>query len=203
MKVQGKVGKQTLANGAESDLRLNKSGSTVVAQGKSPYSEGVLAGDIYIGANLGGTVVTTQAGLSATTPALTLYNPVNSGVNLVLINVSIGINASPAAATRFMLAYNLASAAAPSATTLANVTNALVGTAKGPIGQCYRICTLAAAPLALRYLGGTVGASSTSAFQLMDDIDGQIILAPGVALSVQCSSAADITASFTWEEEAF
>ncbi|MEK6861618.1 MAG: hypothetical protein AABY07_06625, partial [Nanoarchaeota archaeon] len=141
-----------------------------------------------------------QAGLSATTPALALHNPVGSGVYLSLLTVTIDITASPAAAAGLMLAYNLKSAAAPTATTLAQVTNAILDLGKLPIGQCYRISTLAAAPLAIRYLGGSIGASAISGIQLIDNIDGSIIISPGVVGSIQTTSAASIIASFTWEE---
>jgi len=200
MKMQGKVGRQSLSNGAEADLRLTKTGAIVTAQGHASYTQAVQDGNVYIGANLGGTSVTTQAGLSATTPALTLYNPVGSGVNLVLMTVTIDITTSPAAAAGLMLAYNLASAAAPTATTLANVTSALVGKGNLPIGQCYRIATLAAAPLACRFIGGSTGANGISGVQLIDKVDGGLHLEPGVALSVQATSATAILASFTWEE---
>src|SRR3990167_7493306 len=188
MKVQGKVGQQILSNGSESDLRMSKNGSLVVMQGGGKYNESVVAGSVYIGANLGGTPVTTQAGLSATTPALTLYNPVGSGVNLILMSVTVDITTSPAAAAGLMLAYNLASAAAPATTTLANVTNALIGTSKQPAGQCYRIATLATAPLACRFIGGTTGAAAISGVQLVDRVEGEIIIGPGVAVSIQSTS---------------
>lgn len=201
MKVQGVVGIKELSNGSESDLRLNSTGALITAAGFPAYEQMVLDGNVYIGANLGGTPVTTQVGLSATTPALTLYNPIGSGVNLVLITTTVNITASPAAAAGLMLAYNFASAAAPSATTLANVTNAKIGTAKQPIGQCYRICTLAAAPIYTRSMGGPIGAASTSGVVLRDNIDGEIVLSPGVAISVQSTSAAAIIATFTWKEQ--
>lgn len=202
MKIQGKVGVQKLTDGAEADIRQNRSSDVVVSQGHAKYQEAVLVGNVFIGANPGGTAVTTQAGLSATTPALTLYNPVGSGVNLVLITATIGITASPAAAAAFMLAYNLSNAAAPTSTTLANVTNAMLTKNGQPIGQCYRIATLAAAPLAFRFPGGASGASAIEGTNLLDHIDGEVIIPEGVAISVQSTSAAAILCSFTWEENA-
>ena len=200
MKIQTKVGIQNVNSGSETDLRSNRSGDLIVSQGHAKYQEAVLNGDVYIGANLAGTAVVTQAGLSATTPALALHNPVGSGVYLSLLTVTIDITASPAAAAGLMLAYNLKSAAAPTATTLAQVTNAILDLGKLPIGQCYRISTLAAAPLAIRYLGGSIGASAISGIQLIDNIDGSIIISPGVVVSIQTTSAASIISSFVWQE---
>jgi hypothetical protein len=200
IEVQGKVGIQELSPGAVSDLRMGRSGELISSQGHAPYKEAVTSGKVWIGANPAGTIVTTQAGLSATTPALTLFNPIGSGVNLVLQTVTIGITAAPAASATLMLAYNLANATAPATTTLANVTNALLTTNGQPIGQCYRIATLATAPIAFRYLGGTTGAAAIESTNLIDHIDGEIIIPEGVAISVQSTSEAAILASFVWEE---
>lgn len=200
MKIQSKVGSVLAYGGAELDLRSERSGALVVSSSHGEWQEAVLSGNVYIGSNLGGTPVTTQAGLSATTPALALHNPVGSGVNLVLLEVTVDITTSPAGAAGFMIAYNLKGAAAPTAVTLANVTNGLLDNGKLPIGQCYRISTLAAAPLALRFIGGTTGASGIGAVQMIDKVNGGIVLPPGVVLSVQATSAAACLCSFTWEE---
>src|SRR3990167_3583571 len=119
-------------NGNLIQVAVDEVGVVLVKQSTAKYEHSVSEGNVFTGANLLGTPVTTQAGLSATTPALTLYNPVGSGVNLVLLTVTVDITTSPAAAAGLMLAYNLASAAAPATTTLANVTNALIGTSKQP-----------------------------------------------------------------------
>lgn len=201
MKLEGKVGDQKLSDGSDSTLRLSRNGALVTGNGHAEHETAVLEGDVYIGANAGGTPVTTQAGLSATTPALTLYNPTGSGVNLILMTVTVDITTAPAAAAGLMLAYNTASTTAPATTTAATVTNALLGTAKQPNGQCYRIATLGAAPVAIRFIGGTTGAAAISGVQLIDKVNGEIIIGPGVAVSIQATSAAAILASFSWEEE--
>jgi len=197
---QAKVGKQVASNGSVTDLRSEKTGSLIITSGHAKYMQTVLDGNVYIGANLGGTPVTTQAGLSVTTPALTLYNPIGSGVFLVLQTVTLDITTSPAAAAGLMLAYNLQNAAAPATVTLANVTNGLIGISSQPVGQCYRIATLAAAPLAFRFIGGTTGAAAIGGVQIIDHVDGEVIIRPGVAISVQSTTAAAILASFSWEE---
>src|SRR3990167_10692160 len=141
-------------------VKVDAEGVVLVKQSTAKYEHSVSEGNFFTGANLLETPVTTQAGLSATTPALTLYNPVGSGVNLVLLSTTVDITTSPAAAAGLMLAYNSANAAAPTLTTLANVTNGLIGSLKLPAGQCARVSTLAAAPLAFRFIGGTTGAAA-------------------------------------------
>lgn len=197
---QSEVGRKRTSPGTNPNLRSSDYGELVVLQGGGKYKEMSLKGDVFIGANLGGTPVTTQAGLSATTPALTLYNPVNSGVNLVLMTVCVDITTSPAAAAGLMLAYNLISAAAPTSVTNATITNAIIGGNKAPSGKCYIVATLAAAPLAFRMIGGTTGAAAIGAVQLIDHVDGEVIIPQGGCISVQSTSAAAILASMTWEE---
>lgn len=197
---QNQVGPLVVQNGSTVNQRGGRTGETVVGDAHGHFQEAVLAGNVFIGANLLGTAVTTQAGLSATTPALTLYNPVGSGKNLVLWKVGIGVNAAPAAAVIFSVAYNLASAAAPTLTTLGTVTNAILGSTALPTGQCARVATLAAAPLHLITLGGCTGAAAISGAQFIYNLDGQIVVGPGVAISVQTSSAAAIVADMIWEE---
>lgn len=200
MELEGKVGKQVLSNGTTSEIRLNKTGAVSTSDAHARYMQNTLDGEVYIGANLGGTPVTTQAGLSATTPALTLYNPVGSNTYLVLQTVTVDITSAPAAACGLMLAFNALNAAPPSSTTAATVTNAIVGSTYSPAGQCFRIATLATAPVAFRFIGGTTGAAAISGVQLIDKVDGEVIIPPGVAISIQSTSAAAILASFSWEE---
>jgi hypothetical protein len=160
--------------------------------------------------------VTPAVGLSATTPALTLYNPINSTVNLVLWALEVAPTTAQAALTAVMLAYNgvnLAGAAtAPASVTNANITNAVLAlgtsgsatavTTQGAQGQCYRVATLSAAPIAFRYsmVLGYSSAVGTYLAVCRDPIDGAIVIPPGVAISVQAAAATPIVASFVWEE---
>lgn len=149
-------------------------------------------------ADLAGTSVTTQAGLSATTPALTIYNP-STTKNLVLLDVGLDMTASPAAAAGFMLAY---STGAPTSTTGAAVTPALIGkSTTTALGQCYRIATLPNAPVAFRYLGGTTGAAAIGGVSLTDMTQGKVVIPPGYNVSIQATSAAVIIAHFLWMEQ--
>lgn len=176
--------------------------SLLTTNAAAEYEFDSLNGSIWIGANAAGTPVTTQAGLSATTPALVLYNPVNSGVNLVLLKVNVAVTAAPAAASTIMLAYNSSTATAPSSTTSATVTSSKVGVAGAPRGECYRVSTLAAAPTACRFLGGILAAASTNLVKISDNVNGEIVLAPGACVSIQATTAVAVLCDFTWKEVA-
>lgn len=179
--------------------RMSPDGHTVTMDAHARYQQAVYDGNVFIGSDLGGTPVTTQAGLSATTPALTIYNPVGSGKMGVLWEVGYIFAAAPAAAAGIMLAYNLLNATPPTLTTLANVINARF-TGISPTLQCARVATLSAAPLALVYLGGTTGAAAIGGFPGIYECAGGILIPPGLCLSVQTTSAASLNAHFKWEE---
>lgn len=190
-------------SGSPAAMALRDLDNSILVTNTTPkYEFSALNGEIFHGANVAGTAVTTQAGLSATTPALTLYNPVTSSVNLVLLKVRVSVHAAPAAASDLMLAYGSVTETAPSSTTDATMVSAKVGTTAAPVGRCYRIATLATAPTACRYLGSVIAASSTAFVQVVDDVDGAIVLTPGACVSIQATTAISILASFTWKEVA-
>lgn len=170
------------------------------------------AANTFYCANVVGSTVTTQAGLSVTGPALVLTNPYGSGKNLTLLDVGINVTASPAAASGFMLAY---STAAPQAIVffdtntvvipalipaVVNSSTTQVGLSKG---QCYGGLgtVLPGKPVAFRYLGGTTGASAIGGVLLTDMTQGKVVIPPGSTISIQSTTAASINTHFLWRED--
>jgi hypothetical protein len=180
--------------------RGSKDSHVLVHDAHSKYLQAALDGRLWSAANLAGTPVTTQAGLSATTPAFTLYNPASSGTILSLIQFGFACTTSPAAITVACLATNLPTAAAPSAVTLAPIYNTLTGATAGSVGQPYAIATLATAPIARYYMPVNLAASSLVPCMSDYNIDGKICVAPGVALSFQTLAAAAVVCHCFWEE---
>lgn len=194
---------RTVIGGNDVIIPLNDNdNSQLVTKTTADYEYASINEQVFIGANLGGTPVATQAGLSATTPALTLYNPVNSGVNLVLLTVTVGITADPAAESVLMLAYNSSTATAPSSTTDATMVSSVIGSTPAPKGRCYRVATLAAAPVAFRFLGSVLAASSTAFTQIIDKVNGEVVIPPGGCVSIQATSAISVLVSYSWKEVA-
>jgi hypothetical protein len=171
----------------------------------SDYSQG--ANSEYYCASTG--TITTQAGSSATLPAWSLTNPYGSGKNLVILDVGINVNASPAAAADFFLAFS--SAVVPSSTTISTnngfITSGLIGapaySTSTAVGICLIYSTLGNAnkPTAFRYLGGTTGASAIGGVVLTDQTNGKVVVPPGVTVSLQSTSAASITSHVLERED--
>lgn len=185
-------------------MRLSQDGSPVTQDSHSRFLESSIRGNSYTCADLGGTAVATQAGLSATTPALVVWNPAASGVNAVINTASVGFTVIAATAT-FMLAVSTGVTTAPTATTAGQLFNNLIGSARTGQVACYRVSTLAVAPLMARVIG-TVGmtangnSAAQSEGQLIDRVDGELVLAPGELVTIQTTAAATVLGSITYEE---
>jgi hypothetical protein len=201
----GQVGPSVNADGAAPLIRLDKTGATVTQNASALYREAVLRGSVFGVCNQSG--ITTQAGLSATTPALTLVNPLGSGKNLILWYAGASFSVAFGGAAAIWLAVNTNVAAAPVTGTLTTAhRNMLLGSANTPSGVPMLAATLPAAPVGLALLGcGLTGAITTvpSVTPIGRWLDGSIILAPGAAVSIQTGAASGASGTFCefiWEE---
>lgn len=202
--ISGVVGKQTMANGGQGRLRQSPNGSIIVEGGGAYFQEAVRNGKVFGVCNQAG--ITTQAGLSATTPALTLANPVGSGVNCVLWYASATFSVAFAAAAAVWAAVgtNLAAAAVTGTQTTAH-RNLLLGGGQPSVVPLLA-ATLPAAPVGISLMGmGLTGAITTvPQLDVMERwFNGAIILQPGSNFSIQTSTASGATGTFCeyiWEE---
>lgn len=150
--------------------------------------------------------VTTQAGVSISSPVISLYNPGNSGKNLVVTEIGVDITAAPAAAMGLELAYNLTPSSGVAGGVVGNLTSAIVGKSTSTattssLATCTLQGILPALPLVFRYLGGTTGASAISGVVFTDATGGKIVIPPGGLLSIQTTTAASLLAHFLWRED--
>ena len=92
---EGKVGQRFLADGAQAESRLDRTGALVVTEGHARFQEAVYRGNVYSIATGQGTSTITNAlvalnantiGLAATAvPIVGLWNPLTSTVNIVIM----------------------------------------------------------------------------------------------------------------------
>ena len=192
MDIQGKF------ENKDTSVAVNENGNLLVNNLSAKYQEAVVTGNVFTVSNQSG--ITTQAGLSATTPALTLYNPAGSGVNAVVLYAGCTNTVAFAAASVIWVAANtniVAAAVTGTATTAHRC--ALLGNGKQPSIQPLLAATLPAAPIAVSILGvGLTGAITTSPTgqTLGRYFDGSLIIAPGAALSFQTSAASGASGFF-------
>lgn len=202
---EAKVGPGTYGDGALAQPRLGKTGELITGSALGRYYELVSRGLVYGVANQAG--ITSQAGLSATTPALTLFNPKGSGVNAVLLYAGATFTVAFATAGAIWVAVgtNIAAADVTGTATTAH-RNLLLGNGSQPKIQVLLAATLPAAPVAICTLGvGLTGAITTiPQIQTLGKwFDGGLVLAPGANLSIQTGVASGASGTFceyVWAE---
>jgi hypothetical protein len=199
------VGSKSVANGATVDARADRSGAEVVTNAHGFFMEAVEQGNVYAVANQTG--VASQAGLSATTPVLTLANPAGSTKKLAVWYVGCVFNVVFAAIASVFVAVgtNTALAAVTGTLTTAH-RNLKLGSGGAPVARTFLAATLPAAPVAI----GLLGAGLTGAVVLLPSTpmlerwyNGALILLPGTNLSLQteaASGAAGMLCEYIWEE---
>ena len=163
--------------------------------------------------------VTTQAGVSLSSPTWSLYNPAGSNKNLVVLDIGVALMSSPAAAVEFSLAYNVfpSSGILVSTQSLVNVngstatiTSALVSKVVASsftlpttlaVGRCNLQGILPGTPTAFRFIGGTTGASAIGGLVFADLTQGKVVVPPGAIISLQTSSSAAVQSHVLWRED--
>lgn len=156
--------------------------------------------NVYLASTQAG--VATSTALSTTQTGFTLTNPASSGVNLVLLQIRVAFTTAPAAIATMVLAANVNPvAAAVTHTTPLTVRSAKLGNSNTAAGLADSAATLPAAPVVIRPLGGPVATGSVSQMQIVDDVDGAIVVTPGTAVSVNSlTTAISGVISMVWRE---
>jgi hypothetical protein len=202
--LMARAGAQARAEGEHGGIRMNRQSGMYGADVSARFQEAVLRGNCYTVANQTG--VASQAGLSATTPVLTLYNPASSGKNLVLWFAGASFDIAFAATGAVWLAAGTDTTDDPVTGTLSTITkNCLLG-GSGGAALVYLAATLPTAPVAVSLLGmGLTGAITTiPQLQTLGRwFDGSIILKPNTNISLQtgvASGASGMFCEYVWEE---
>ena len=206
VEVLGKVGEQDLTKGVTAAPALSRFGQLVIQES---FASAVERGRVFSVCNQVG--VTSQAGLSATTPVLTLYNPAGSGVTGRLWHVTANLAVANAAAATVYLCVGTNTVAATTTGTITTAHRCLKLGGITPSSQGNRVvallaATLPAAPVAVDVLG--VGL--TSAITVFPAIPamttcyfGALLIQPGTNVSIQTSTASGangLWCAYVWEE---
>lgn len=188
-------------SGAEVDLRASAKGDLQLGT----LADAVMRGNVFAVANQVG--VTSQAGFSATTPVLTLYNPAGSGKNLAVWYAGALSNVIWGAVSAVHVCVGTDTVAAAVTGTLTTAhRNLLLGSSSDPSGVPMLAATLPNAPVSIAILG----AGLTGAVNLLPNtpplsrwFNGALVLKPGTNMSIQtiaASGAAGLICEYIWEE---
>ncbi len=201
---EGRTGLISAADGSVNPLRLDKTGALTIVTAHPLYSEATSRNKVFV-------VSVPVAGVApgtalSTTPPLALLNPLNSGMELVIIGTALGYVSGTLGAGSIVYAYVSPQATIPAGgTELTPVCNRL-GTFRG-VGRAFSGSTLAATPLILEPVY-TMGAFlATTAFPptiTQDLVDGSYIVPPATCFVMQGIAAAGtsplVIMSIIWEE---
>lgn len=160
------------------------------------------AGNMFYCSSTGS--VTTQAGVSISSPVIALYNPPGSGKNLTIIEASFIPTVTPAQVTSVFWAYNvtpssgIGTTGAAGAVISANLVEKSTGTLTTSIAKCNLQGILPAIPVVFKFMGGV---SSTTIAGLVDHTQGKVVVPPGGLVTLQTSGAITAQAHFLWRED--
>lgn len=200
MLFQGQVSPQQLAAGVQSTVALGKGAEMLVSEYQGRYYSLAYAGKVFGACNQAAKALTS---LSSTYTGNLTYNPIGSGINVILLQVAVAVATAPAGIANMHYEGTLtAQTTAPSSNTANTVFNSLFSNTTVGSGVNYNVSTLPAAPVAVRGLGGGPNAtgSVTTPF-IVDDLAGLMILGPGTYLGLgYLTTAISVVASMHWAE---
>lgn len=206
--IQGKVGPIVASDGTLQDFRLAKDGSQAVQDSHAKFQEAVYRGRVW-------TVTVGAAGVApgtalGTAPPLTIFNPVGSGVNLILWKAHMGYISGTLGAGNIVWAYNIQTTlVAPTGGTALTPNNNLVGVATSGQAKAFTGSTVSTSQTLFRPTGVSLGAAlaTTATFAaspVYEPVEGELVVIPGACLSLQGIAAAGTTPlmvfSMTYEE---
>lgn len=200
----GLTGPQVRPDGTPGSMRLDKTGAAVQTNAHGWYHEAAARGKLFH-ATIAAAGVAPGTALSAS-PAFTLWNPVNSGINLSIKQVFVGYVSGTLGAGSLVHAMNLSQVTLPSGGTELVPQCALLNGARGT-GRAFTGSTISATSTLIRP-SMTVGAAlaSSVAFPslVMDEVAGSIVVPAGAAYCYQGIAAAGtsplLLIGVTWEE---
>lgn len=196
--VQGRVGKQgPYGLGTVSDLlRIGSDGALCTQNAHAKYAEATLRGNVFCASSQ--SVATFGTALTATAVTFTLYNPVASGKNLVILQTGVTVLTAGTGGHLVYAANVNPVAAIPATNTELTIRNGLLGYGSG-VAKVYSVTTLPAAPVAVRTLAGAITAAGVN--NIVDYVDGALVLSPNTAITIQGITIVGTgLISMVWEE---
>lgn len=192
---QGQIGKTV---GQNVTVGFGELSDVLVTELMARYYQNTYRGNSYVGAN---TAAQALSVASATFTGLAVSNPVGSGKNLVIKEVTVALAGATAGAGTIVLAY--APVVALTVGASAGPLSLMVG--NGPVGvaKVGASATLGAAPTIIRTLMGITATTVVGAVPHKDDVGGSIIVPPGQLICIEATgTAVSIIGAITWDEVA-
>jgi hypothetical protein len=207
MLIEGKVGPVIAADQTQNEIRQSKDSSVVVMDAHGRYQEAVYRGSVWSASNQAGQILTALATLMT---GYVLYNPINSGKNLVLWNVDVGVTAVAGTATVATICLAGAvggNVASPTGTTALNPVNMVLNSNSHPYANVYSTATFAGVtPVIIKPLINVqIGTAAANLYATPCSIElgGAVQVPPGAYVAITQSPSTTLLTclvSMTWEE---
>lgn len=193
----GQVGPQQAASGAQVPIRLGASAEVVVQELHGRYYEQTVRGNVFGASNQAAQAV--SVALATTYTGLCLSNPNGSGKNLVLLSAGYALSVAPVAIASIHLIGG--SSATDVAHTAAVVPRCyLLGNTSTPSAKVDSQATVPTPVYLMSLMGGFTAGALPSSPNVLVDIAGQIVIAPGGFVALGALTAVTGFGSFVWEE---
>lgn len=198
MPIAGQVGPSAInaQDGANVEFRQGHTGELVMQQLHGRYFETMARGNMFNAANQAAQAV--SAGLATTYTGLMLYNPIGSGVMLVLNKHKLALTVAPAASASIGLISGVQTTA-PTGVTTVPVRSNQIGNAKTGAGVAYSAATIAT-PVWLTDEVDAFTAAALPAPSPIVDLEGAVGILPGGFVAVGALTAVTGLAFMFWEE---
>lgn len=203
MDAEGKVGPQVLGDGVRGAFRMSRDGSQINQDSHARYQEAVQRGGVFVASTgVGGVAPGT---VLSTTPPFILYNPPNSGVELVIWRARIGYVSGTLGGGTIVYASGVQTSA-PSGGTGLTPKNAKIGSGKATAATANQGGTITAPTiLAPAFtLGAFTAATAAVNPPLIDEVAGEFTVSPGNVFCMQGVAASGtsplVIFGVTWEE---
>ena len=204
MQIEGRVGVQTLQDGAQQPPRLGHAGEIVVDDAHGRFYEAVYRGNVYTASTAVAGVAPGTA-LATTAQCIMLYNPTGNAKNFVLLRSALGYVSGTLGAGSMV--YGTSAQIVATTGTAVTPKNCLLGNAATPTATVTAAAGCTSAPTIVRpafTLGAFLATTAAVNPPLIDEIAGEFVLIPGNVFVMSGIAAAGtsplVLASLTWEE---
>lgn len=216
--IEGQVGPRYVTDGAETEVRLTRSGGVVTADGHARFFEPASRGLVFAGgtALAGTTIVAGNVAPPAAAAAtvLSVYNPVGSGVTVEILRAFLQHVSGTPGAGAWAWCVSFGSTAVTAVQNNFNVTGATGQQSNGngaPRAKIFTQTALTGGSAQLNYrtimnqFAGAL-AATTPNLSWIDPTDGEIVLPPGSIATLAPPAAGTthiVAASIVWLEIPF
>ena len=198
------VGPRNYTDGNEPDPRFGKQGEAIVGMAHGAYWEASSRHKLFVASNaVAGVAPGTAQG---TTPPFALWNPPNSGVDLVIVRATLGYVSGTIGAGTLAWGWNSQTTVPTTGTELTPLLTRIA--AANGAGRAFTGSTITAVPAIVRpafVLSAQAAATASPlAAAAVDFVDGEIVVPSSVVATLQGIAAAGtsplVIISVTWEE---